>query len=171
MARDVEVTDALRRAGGSKGPAGSDPARRVRAGIVGTGFIAAVHAQAVRATGGEVVAVLGSTPAATARGAATMGSARGAADLAELVAADDVDVVHICTPNSTHVAMAEATLRAGKHVICEKPLAISVADARRLDDLAQASGRVASVPFVYRFYASVREARERLARDDAGPLW
>ncbi|MEP6695837.1 MAG: Gfo/Idh/MocA family oxidoreductase, partial [Pseudonocardiales bacterium] len=70
----------------------------------------------------------------------------------------------------THVAMAESALLAGKHVICEKPLATSVAGAQRLNDLARSAARVSSVPFVYRFYASVREARERIARDASGPL-
>jgi predicted dehydrogenase len=144
---------------------------RPHAAIIGTGFIAGVHAHAVRATGGEVVAVLGSRSARTASGVTAMGARRGAADLAELLAASDVDVVHICTPNRTHTAMAQAVLAAGKHVICEKPLATSVPDARRLTELASETGRVASVPFVYRFYASVREARNRIARDAAGPLW
>jgi predicted dehydrogenase len=143
----------------------------IQAAIIGTGFIAGVHAHAVRAAGGTVVAVLGSSPARTASGVEAMGAQRGAADLAELLGAADVDVVHICTPNRTHTEMAHAALAAGKHVICEKPLATSVDDAQRLTDLARESGRVASVPFVYRFYASVREARNRIARDLAGPLW
>jgi predicted dehydrogenase len=100
-----------------------------------------------------------------------MRAGRGAASIEELAVAHDVDVVHICTPNSTHVGMAETVIAAGKHVICEKPLATSVADARRLHDLAAASLAMASVPFVYRFYASVREARERIARDTVSPLW
>ncbi|HEY0168281.1 MAG TPA: Gfo/Idh/MocA family oxidoreductase [Jatrophihabitans sp.] len=143
----------------------------VQAAIIGTGFIAGVHAHAVRAAGGEVVAVLGSGAATTAAGVQAMGARRGAADLAELLAAPEIDVVHICTPNRTHTEMALAALAAGKHVICEKPLATSVADARRLTEVAGDAGRVASVPFVYRFYASVREARNRIARDSAGPLW
>jgi predicted dehydrogenase len=115
--------------------------------------------------------VLGSSPTTTADGVHALGARRGAVDLAELVIAEDVDVVHICTPNSTHVAMAEAALMAGKHVICEKPLATSVADAARITELADRAERVASVPFVYRFYGSVREARDRIARAEAGPLW
>ena len=103
----------------------------LRAAIAGTGFIAGVHAHAVRAAGGQVVAVLGSSPAGTAAGVDALGAVRGAADIEELAAADDVDVVHICTPNNAHVAMAEAVLAAGKDVICEKPLATSVADATR----------------------------------------
>jgi predicted dehydrogenase len=146
-------------------------ATRLRAGIAGTGFIAGVHAHAVRAAGGQVVAVLGSNPAGTASGVEAMGATRGAASIQELATADDVDVVHICTPNSTHVAMAEAVIAAGKHLICEKPLATSVADARRLHSLAADAGRMASVPFVYRFYASVREARERIKADTVAPLW
>jgi predicted dehydrogenase len=138
---------------------------------VGTGFIAGVHAHAVRATGGDVVAVLGSSPARTADGVLSMGARRGAGDLAELLAASDIDIVHVCTPNRTHTEMARAALAAGKHVVCEKPLATSVADAQRLTDLAHEADRVASVPFVYRFYASVREARSRIFRDIGGPLW
>jgi predicted dehydrogenase len=115
--------------------------------------------------------VLGSSAATTGAGVEAMGARRGAGDLSELVRADDIDVVHICTPNSTHVAMAEAALLAGKHVVCEKPLATSVADAQRITELARRADRVASVPFVYRFYASVREARARIARGEAGPLW
>jgi predicted dehydrogenase len=143
----------------------------VRAAIIGTGFIAGVHARAVRAAGGEVVAVLGSSPARTADGVPVMGARRGAVDLEEVLDSTDVDVVHVCTPNGTHTEMARAALAAGKHVVCEKPLATSVADAQRLTDLAQQAGRVASVPFVYRFYASVREARSRILRDVGGPLW
>jgi len=146
-------------------------AARLRAGIAGTGFIAAVHAHAVRAAGGQVVAVLGSSPERTAAGVDRLMADRGAASIADLATADDIDVVHICTPNSTHVPMAEAVIAAGKPVICEKPLATSVADAQRLADLARAGGQLASVPFVYRFYASVREARERIARHAGSPLW
>ncbi len=111
-------------------------------------------------------------PRAPPRASTRCTPGRGAADLAELLAADDVDVVHICTPNATHLAMARGRARRGQARVCEKPLATSVADAQRLVELA-AAGRaaVASVPFVYRFYASVREARERIARDTVAPLW
>jgi predicted dehydrogenase len=144
---------------------------RLRAGIVGTGFIGGVHAYAVRAAGGVVSRVADRSPEAAARAAERLG-ARGTADsVDELAAADDVDIVHICTPNHTHVALTEVVLRAGKHVVCEKPLATAPADARRLTDAAAEAGVVAAVPFVYRFYPTVREARGRIARGDAGPLW
>ncbi len=76
----------------------------------------------------------------------------------------DIDVVHICTPNHLHLPLAEAALAAGKHVICEKPLALDAAGAQRLVDAATDSGLHAAVPFVYRYYPTVREARERVAQ-------
>ena len=146
-------------------------APRIRAVIVGAGFIGAVHAHAVRAAGGVVVATTGRTPEATARAVEVLGAERGVGSMAELAAADDVDVVHICTPNSTHAEMAEAALAAGTPVICEKPLATSVEDARRLTARAAEADVLAAVPFVYRFYPAVREARARIAAGEAGPLW
>lgn len=143
---------------------------RFRAGIVGSGFIGRVHAHAVRAAGGQVLALLGSSPDSTACGLAAVGAERGVDDVQELLALD-LDAVHICSPNHTHVALAEAVLAAGVPVVCEKPLATSVSDARRLTDLAAEAGVLAAVPFVYRFYAAVREARERIESGAAGPLW
>lgn len=143
---------------------------RPRAAVVGTGFIGAVHAHAVRAAGGEVVAVLGSSPKRTARAAEQLGASRAAVNLADMLADERVEAVHLCTPNSTHVELALQVLAAGKHVVCEKPLATTVAQAQVLTDAAAAAGVVASVPFAYRFYASVREARERISRD-VGALW
>ena len=143
----------------------------IRAAVVGAGFIGAVHAHAVRAAGGVVAATTGRTPQTTARAVDALGAERGAGSVAELAAANDVDVVHICTPNSTHAGMAAAVIAAGKPVICEKPLATSVEDARRLTAQAADADVVACVPFVYRFYAAVREARARIAAGEAGPLW
>jgi predicted dehydrogenase len=143
---------------------------RVRAGIVGAGFMGEVHARAVRAAGGVVARVAASTPERSAAAAARLG-AEGVAESAEaLVTADDVDVVHVCTPNALHVPVAEGALAAGKPVVCEKPLATTVEDARRLTTTAEQIALVATVPFVYRFYPSVREARARIAAGEAGPL-
>jgi predicted dehydrogenase len=79
-------------------------------------------------------------------------------------------VVHVCTPNHLHLPIAEAALAAGKHVICEKPLAIDVAGARHLTDLAAGSDSSATVPFVYRYYPTVREARERVRSGRTGAI-
>jgi predicted dehydrogenase len=88
----------------------------------------------------------------------------------ELVEADGIDVVHICTPNNLHVPLADAALAAGKHVILEKPIAMDALSAQELSDAAVASGRIAAVPFVYRYYPTVREARERVRAGETGPV-
>lgn len=144
---------------------------RIRAGIIGAGFIAGVHAHAVRAAHGVISSVADRTPDTAAQAAGRFGAETFARSAEELIESDDVDVVHICTPNVTHVELAQKAISAGKSVICEKPLATTTADARRLTEAATASGRVHAVPFVYRYYPTVREARARIADDEAGQLW
>lgn len=147
------------------------PSTGLRSGIIGTGFMGSVHAHAVRASGGLVSAVAGSSPASAERAAAALGAASAATSAEELIARDDVDVVHICTPNATHAALARTAIDAGKAVVCEKPLATSAHDAAELADRAERAGVIAAVPFVYRFYPAVREARGLVARGDAGRPW
>ena len=142
----------------------------LRAGIAGTGFIGAVHARSARLAGAELAGVAASTPARSAEAAAALGAGRGYDSAAALVEAADIDVVHICTPNHLHAPLAEAALRAGKHVVCEKPLALDAAEAQSLVRAAEASGRRAAVPFVYRYYPTVREARERIRGGQAGAV-
>ncbi|MDP9989122.1 Gfo/Idh/MocA family oxidoreductase [Arthrobacter sp. FW306-05-C] len=144
---------------------------QLRAGIIGTGFMGSVHAHAVRAAGGEVVAVAGSSQASAEAAAPALGARTAAESPEALIARADVDVIHICTPNATHADLARKAIAAGKAVICEKPLATNVGDALELTTLAAQAGVVTGVPFVYRFYPAVREARDRIQRGDAGRLW
>lgn len=130
-------------------------------------MVGSVHAHAVRRAGGQLAAISGSTPQSSQRSAQLLGAER-AATAEEIFTADDVDVVHICTPNNLHLEQTAAALAAGKHVICEKPLATTVSDANTLVDAAEEAGTVAAVSFIYRFYPMVREARCRIA--DA-PVW
>ncbi|MEU8664150.1 Gfo/Idh/MocA family protein, partial [Actinoplanes philippinensis] len=143
---------------------------KVRAAVVGTGFMGAVHSRSIRAAGGELVAVVGSSHAKGTAGAAAFGAGFGTGSLDDALAAG-VDVVHICTPNASHLPYAEKVLSAGVAVVCEKPLATGVADAGRLAALAADRGVVATVPFVYRYYASVHEARRRLRAPGAAVPW
>jgi predicted dehydrogenase len=143
---------------------------QLRVGIAGTGFIGRVHAHAVRSAGARLVAVAASTPESARRAAAELGADRAEADAADLAVAPDVDVVHVCTPNDLHEPLAVAALRAGKHVVCEKPLALDAAGAARIEAAAQAAGRVLAVPYVYRFHPTVRHARALVAAGDLGPL-
>ena len=133
----------------------------LRIGIIGVGFIGAVHARAARRAGARVVGVTASTPRRTAEAADRLSAERGYAEADDMLADPAIDVVHICTPNDMHRPLAEAALLAGKHVVCEKPLAVDGPSARAMQEAAEAAGRVATVPFVYRFYPMVREARAR----------
>jgi predicted dehydrogenase len=142
----------------------------LHAAIAGTGFIGRVHARSVRLAGAELIGVAASTPESGAAAAADLGAHRAFDSAEELVADPEVDVVHICTPNHLHLPLAEAALAAGKHVICEKPLAIDAAGARRLVEAATTAGLHSGVPFVYRYYPTVREARERVGAGRTGAL-
>ena len=116
------------------------------------------------------MAVAASSIESATAAAEALGADRAVASADELVRDSEVDVVHICTPNHLHLPLAEAALAAGKHVVCEKPLALDATGAERLVAAAAESGRQAAVPFVYRFYPTVREARERVRAGDAGAL-
>lgn len=139
-------------------------------GIVGGGFMAEVHSRAARAAGARLVAVSSSSPDRAIAAADRLGIERGVESLDALLEDPLVEVVHVCTPNAAHAEQAERVIAAGRHVVCEKPLATTVADATRLTHAAAAAGVVASVPFVYRFHPLVREARTRVAAGESGRL-
>ncbi|PWC03766.1 Gfo/Idh/MocA family protein [Agromyces badenianii] len=146
------------------------PARTLRAGFVGGGFMAAVHSRAARAARADLTGGASSSADRARDAALRLGLSAAFESVDELLADPDIDVVHICTPNTTHAAIAMAALEAGKHVICEKPLATSATDAAALTALADDRGLVAAVPFVYRFHPMAREARARIARGETGRL-
>src|SRR5918992_716779 len=134
----------------------------LRAGIIGAAFTGPVPARSARIAGASLAGVATSAPERSRQAAERLGAEQAFATPHELATADDVDVVHICTPNNLHAELAALALEHGKHVVCEKPLAIGAAQADRLVDAAASSGKVATVPFVYRFHPVVREARARI---------
>jgi len=136
---------------------------RPRSGVIGVGMVGAVHAHAVQRAGGLLAAVAGSSPESS-RAACDRLNAGRAATAEDIIHAEDVDVVHVCVPNYLHHDLALAALAAGKHVVCEKPLATTLEEAQELVEGAFQTVRVTAVPFVYRFYPSVREARERIGQ-------
>jgi predicted dehydrogenase len=148
---------------------------RLGVGIVGGGFMATVHSRAARAARGRLVGIVSSSPARAHVAADELGIETAYASVDELLADDAIDVVHVCTPNALHADQASAALAAGKHVVCEKPLATSVPDAAALVEQAASASRggtplVATVPFVYRFHPLVREARARVQAGQLGRL-
>jgi predicted dehydrogenase len=144
--------------------------QRWRAGLVGTGFIGSVHARSLRAAGITLAGVASSTPERGEAAARHLGADRAFASAEELVHAPDIDVVHIATPNHLHYELTVAALEAGKHVVCEKPLALGLDDALGMAETAERCGRLGAVPFVYRFHPMAREARARAQSPDHGAV-
>jgi predicted dehydrogenase len=141
-----------------------------RVAIAGTGTIGAVHARSARLAGAELVGVSASTPEHADAAATRLGAQRAYESWPELVADPDVELVHVCTPNHLHVPIALAALAAGKSAIVEKPVALDAAGARELAEAAERAGRLVTVPFVYRYYAIAREARERVRTGEIGTV-
>jgi predicted dehydrogenase len=145
--------------------------RRLRAAVIGAGFVGPFHVDAIRRAGyAEVVALVGSNPERTQARARALGVPSATTDPQEVFADADIDVVHVCTPNDSHVDLAERALRAGKHVVVEKPLALNLADARGLQALATERGLHGGVAFTYRGYPMVREAQRLVAGGALGSL-
>ncbi len=139
--------------------------------VVGAGFMGGVHVEALRRAGCEVVGVLGVSEAETLRFTAATGTAKGYGSLAELLADRAVQSVHITTPNRLHFEMAKAALEAGKHVVCEKPLAMTSRQTAELLALARTRARqAAAVNYNMRFYPLAIEARERVRGGQLGAI-
>jgi len=131
----------------------------IRAAVIGVGFIGVAHVGALRRLGVDVVGVVGSTPERARAKAATANLPR-VYDSVEAVAADpEVDVVHVASPNYAHADQVRILIDAGKHVVCEKPLALTSADTRDLVARASAAGVVNAVCFNLRFYPICHQAR------------
>jgi predicted dehydrogenase len=139
------------------------------AAVIGSGFIGTVHVEALRRIGVRVNGILGTSPERAAASAARLGIARGYADLDELLA-DDVQVVHVTSPNDAHAPQVKRILAAGKHVVCEKPLAMTSAESAELVELAAASGLVNAVNFNIRFYPLNQHASELVRSGGLGDV-
>ncbi len=139
-------------------------------GIIGAGFIGRVHVKAARLAGARVVGVVDSTPAASESLAHDLRVDKVFDQASDLIADRDVQVVHICVPNYLHAQLVADALAAGKHVVCEKPLATTSEDAARLVDLAASAGLIGAVPFAYRYQPMVQEARDRVLRGEIGNI-
>lgn len=138
-----------------------------RAAIVGTGFIARVHAAALRSLGVELVAICGSTRARATELAAEIGVGVPYGDLSELLGTERVDALHVCTPNSLHAEQALLALERNVHVVCEKPLAVDTEQSARVVEAAARNGCLGVTCFHVRGYPLVEQMR---AGVDAGEL-
>ena len=139
--------------------------------VIGAGFIGPVHVEALQRLGVPVVGILAATPEEKRGAAAKLGLAKAYTSLDDLLADPAVQVVHITTPNRYHFEMASAALRAGKHVLCEKPLAMNSTESAALVSLARETGRAAGVNYNVRFYPLCLEARDMARRGDLGDVY
>ncbi len=142
--------------------------RRIGMGLVGPGFIAPHHIDAVRRLGNvDVLAIAGSSERSARERAAELGVPRSYGTYEELVADPEIDVVHNTTPSFLHFPVSMATIAAGKHIISDKPLALTGTECRTLRDAAEAAGVVNAVTFNYRGNPLVQQARVMV---DAGEI-
>ena len=138
-------------------------------GLVGPGFIAAHHLDAVRRLGDvDIIGIAGSSLDSAKKRARELGIAHAYASYRELLADPAVQVVHNTTPNHLHKEISLAALRAGKHVISDKPLAANVQESRELFDAARDAGVANVVTFNYRGHALVQQARAMIAKGKLG---
>lgn len=154
----------------------------LRVGMIGYGFMGKAHSQAWRNAPRfydlplqpELTALCGRSQDAVTHAAETYGFAGWETDWERLIARDDIDVVDICTPGDTHAELAIAALNAGKHVLCEKPLANTVEQAREMVTAAEraaARGRFAMVGFNYRRVPALALARQMIADGRLGTVY
>jgi predicted dehydrogenase len=145
---------------------------RIKVGVIGTGFIGPSHIEALRRLGNiDVVALAEYSDDAAKSKSKVLGIDQHYGDYRELLKNKEIQSVHICSPNYLHYEMAKAALNAGKHVVCEKPLAVSVSEAEKLVELAEKSGLVNAVNFNIRYYPLNRQIRLMVDKGDVGEIF
>jgi len=146
--------------------------KTICAAVVGTGFIGPVHVEGLRRAGVAVKGICGSSADKSRKAAGTLGLETAYADFAELVSDREVDAIHLASPNRLHREQVLAALNAGKHVICEKPLAMtSVETAELVAAAKRAPNLVAAVNYNLRFYPLCLQARAMVRRGEIGNVF
>ena len=148
-------------------------------GMIGYSFMGAVHSHAWRTVGRvfdlgvdvDMRVICGRNEEAVTEAAAKYGWQSAETDWRTVIARDDIDIIDVCTPGSSHEEIAVAALNAGKHVICEKPLANTVAEAERMAAAAQASSGKSMVAFNYRRVPALAYARELVRQGRLGRIF
>lgn len=143
----------------------------IKAAIVGTGFIGPAHLEALRRLPYVEVTALVEVNQELADEKANLLGIPNAYTFEEMLKQSDIDVVHICTPNFLHFAQAKAVLLAGKHVICEKPLAVKIDEAEELVALAAEKGLINAVHFNLRYYPMVRQMKTMREKGELGEVY
>lgn len=140
-------------------------------GIVGTGFIGPAHIEALRRNNVRVIGLAESSPELAAQKAAELGIPQAYASFEKMLADPAIDVVHVAVPNYLHHDYAKAALLAGKHVICEKPLAMNSVESADLAKIAAETGLVNAVNYNLRFYPLSHQAKAMVQNGEIGDLF
>lgn len=139
--------------------------------IAGTGFIGPAHLEALRRIGIQVRGLAESTAELAELKARELGIPIAYPSFEALLADTQVDIVHLATPNFLHHAQAKAALLAGKHVICEKPLAMNVIESADLVKVAEQTGLLNAINFNIRYYPMAHHARAMAQKGELGELF
>lgn len=142
-----------------------------RAAVIGTGFIGPVHVEGLRRAGVNVVGILGSSAAKSVDAAKKLNIRQAYQDIDELLADERVDCVHVTSPNQAHFEQTTKCLKAGKHVVCEKPLAMDSTQSQQLVTLARESGKATAVNYNIRYYPLCLEAAEQRRSGELGDIY
>lgn len=145
--------------------------KEIKVGVVGTGFIGPAHIEALRRLGIEVAGLVGSSPERAAAKAEELRLSKVHESFEALIADSQIQVVHITSPNHLHYSQAKAALEAGKHVVCEKPLAMNPQQSAELAALAKERKLINAVNFNIRFYPIVQHARAMVQSGEIGDVF
>ena len=146
--------------------------KKLKTAVFGTGFMGRVHTEGIRRLGNvEVAAIAASSEEKAKKFGDEVGVARTTGDYRTLLGDPEIDAVHVCTPNALHFPMAKDALNAGKHVLCEKPLAISLEQGRELVELAKAKGLANCTFHNLRFYPMVQQIRRMRETGELGEIY
>jgi predicted dehydrogenase len=143
----------------------------LKTALIGTGFMGKVHAENLRRLGNvEIVAVAGSSHERAREFGNSIGVNRATGNYQELLEDSSIAAVHVLTPNVLHAPVCRAALKAGKHVLCEKPFTVSLDQARELVDLAAEAGVANCIQHNLRYYPVVQQIRRMIEAGDLGEI-
>lgn len=145
---------------------------RLKVGVIGKGFIGPAHIEALMRLGTiEVVALAGTDEVESKVKAEQLGVKESYGDYKKLIENKELDVIHICSPNNLHYPMVKEALDAGKHVVCEKPLAITVKEGKALLEIADKKGLVHAVHFNIRYYPLMKQLKMMVDKGEFGEIF
>jgi predicted dehydrogenase len=145
--------------------------KKLRTAVIGAGFMGRVHAEAIRRLGNvEIAGVAGISEEEAKSFGRSIGVERTTGDYRTLLDDPGIDAVHVCTPNALHCPVSKAAMEAGKHVVCEKPLTLTVAEAREMVEMAKKKKLANCVNHNLRYYPVVQQLRRMIENGDLGEI-